>query len=597
MVDYNVVIPGGGSNALNPMAMMALQQRSQLGEGNLAYKEQMLALKQQQVDNALANAGAGRAKSDYELNQMKAVRDVLANRVSPAVIGVPGRAYSGTGVSTDLNAGLYDKLLGTGDISSANAYLNGQNTAATTGETNARTAGLNIDNISKQYKAENDALAQVTAYAEHITDSDTLLAVNAALHGPNSPLKSMFDRMGITPEKSQADLQQVIAKQGFDKALSLFSQGAAKTLEAHNADLKSQADVSQSNATTAKTQAQTGAIEAGKTGNTAYERALATLGKVLTNPDFAKDPLYAQAYALASQPKPVGRINPQTGETEYTFVTPPLPQWVVPPKIGTAAAAPTSSFADAVAQQQSSASTPFGNALAQTGGNPPVNNLGASALSPALTPPVAAPAAVAPTVVATRPEAPIVTKPSQKTMLDTATTMEREKAYPKATEAFNATTQSTDNLIQDLKDLRNHPGLDHITGAVMGTSLGGPNITGAARAAQALLDTIKSKGAFESLSQLRAASPTGGALGNVSDKEEQMLGNAFGTLQQNQNTEDFKKNVDKVIARLEQSKQNISKAYADTYSYRGVTTPENAAASTAAGEHPPAIQDLLNKYK
>ena len=253
MDNYNVVIPGGGSNALSPMALMALQQRSQLGEGNLAYKEQMLALKQQQVDNALANAGAGRAKSDYELNQMKAVRDVLANRVSPAVVGVPGIAYSGTGVSTDPNEGLYNKLLGTGDIPSANAYLTGQNTAATTGETNARTAGLNIDNISKQYKAENDALAQVAANAEHITDSDTLLAVNAALHGPNSPLKSMFDRMGITPEKSQADLQQVIAKQGFDKALSLFSQGAAKTLEAHNADLKSQADVSQSNATTANT--------------------------------------------------------------------------------------------------------------------------------------------------------------------------------------------------------------------------------------------------------------------------------------------------------------------------------------------------------
>ena len=585
MVDYSVVIPGGSSNALSPMAMMALQQRSQLGEGNLAYKEQMLALKQQQVDNALANAGAGRAKSDYELNQMKAVRDVLANRVSPAVIGVPGRAYSGTGVSTDLNAGLYDKLLGTGDIPSANAYLTGQNTAATTGETNARTAGLNIDNISKQYKAENDALAQVTAYAEHITDSDTLLAVNAALHGPNSPLKSMFDRMGITPEKSQADLQQVIATQGFDKALSLFSQGAAKTLEAHNADLKSQADVSQSNATTAKTQAQTQAIEAGKTGNTANERAFATLGQVLRDPSFAGTPEYAQAYALASQPKPVGRVNPQTGETEYTFVTPPLPAWAVPPTAG-AGAPPVAAQANQLPGAQATAVPAGGiaNTLAQLQG----------AVSAA---PAPANALVAPPAAAPAPAEPIVTKPSQKTTLDTAAMAEREKAYPQATEAYTQTTQSTDNLIQDLKDLKSHPGLDHITGAIMGTSLGGPNISGNARAAQAMLDTIKSKGAFELLAQMRAASKTGGALGNVSDKEEAMLSNAFGTLQQNQNTEDFKKNLDKVIARLEQAKQNVSKAYADTYSYKGVTAPETAAASTAAGEHPLAIQDLLNKYK
>ena len=77
MVDYNVAIPGGGSNALHPLALMALQQRGQLGEGTLAYREQLLALKQQQVDNQLAKAALSQentaaAKKDQLEKQQQA---------------------------------------------------------------------------------------------------------------------------------------------------------------------------------------------------------------------------------------------------------------------------------------------------------------------------------------------------------------------------------------------------------------------------------------------------------------------------------------------------------------------------------------------
>jgi hypothetical protein len=115
------------------------------------------------------------------------------------------------------------------------------------------------------------------------------------------------------------------------------------------------------------------------------------------DPSIVGTPEYLTALAVASQPQ----LKPVVGENgEVTYVQTPgaLPSWVVMPKPNATGVAPTSPFANAVAQRQSSAPTPFSNALTQTG--PSVNNLGASALSPALTPPVAAPTAVAPTAVA-----------------------------------------------------------------------------------------------------------------------------------------------------------------------------------------------------
>ena len=189
MVDYNVTIPSvTASNAMNPMALMQLQQRNALGQGRLDYMQKALELKQQQVDNALANAGAGRAKSDYELNQMKAVRDVLANRVSPAVIGVPGIAYSGTGVSTDPNEGLYNKLLETGDVKTANEFLTGQKTA--------------VDTQSAVTKSIDDRLNLWKNKSPSITSAEDAAAFSLAMQ--QDPLLSQFSHLVGDPQAAAA---------------------------------------------------------------------------------------------------------------------------------------------------------------------------------------------------------------------------------------------------------------------------------------------------------------------------------------------------------------------------------------------------------
>lgn len=70
--------------------------------------------------------------------------------------------------------------------------------------------------------------------------------------------------------------------------------------------------------------------------------------------------------------------------------------------------------------------------------------------------------------------------------------------------------------------------------------------TSPARNFAAQLDTLKSAIAFGELTAMREASKTGGALGQVSDKEGKLLESALGALDQGQSPEEFKKQLEKI---------------------------------------------------
>ena len=141
----------------------------------------------------------------------------------------------------------------------------------------------------------------------------------------------------------------------------------------------------------------------------------------------------------------------------------------------------------------------------------------------------------------------------------------REAALPQATAAIKATEDSTDKLIAQMEVLRAHPGLSGITGLIAGRT---PALTKDARAAQALLENITSKGTLGVLTALRAASKTGGALGNTSNKDVELLKSGFGALNPTQNTSDFQKQMGEVISDLQATKARSREAYTDTYSYK-----------------------------
>ena len=141
----------------------------------------------------------------------------------------------------------------------------------------------------------------------------------------------------------------------------------------------------------------------------------------------------------------------------------------------------------------------------------------------------------------------------------------REAKYPMATQAVKTVEAKSDKLIKDIETLKNHPGLDSITGTVYGRT---PSVTAEGRAAQALYDSIVARGGFQELAAMRAASPTGGALGNVSNQEGQQLKDAFGTLNRTQDAADLRTQLGRVAEDIRGAKTRVREAYDMTYDYK-----------------------------
>ncbi|MCK9320301.1 hypothetical protein, partial [Methanoculleus sp.] len=82
--------------------------------------------------------------------------------------------------------------------------------------------------------------------------------------------------------------------------------------------------------------------------------------------------------------------------------------------------------------------------------------------------------------------------------------------------------------------------------------------TSQARSFAAQLDTLKANIAFGELTAMREASKTGGALGQVSDREGKLLANALGALDQGQSPEQFKAQLEKIKNSINKWKQEVN---------------------------------------
>ena len=163
----------------------------------------------------------------------------------------------------------------------------------------------------------------------------------------------------------------------------------------------------------------------------------------------------------------------------------------------------------------------------------------------------------------------------------------REALFPKAKQAVATVETTMGDLVADLENLAAHPGLTGITGVVYGRT---PSVTPQAREAQALYDKIVARGGFSELQNMRAASPTGGALGNVSNQEGAQLKQAFAEIGREQATESVKKALLRAAENAKLVRQRAREAFEDTYEYR-----QSGGAAPAPAS--PNIDALLNKYK
>lgn len=126
------------------------------------------------------------------------------------------------------------------------------------------------------------------------------------------------------------------------------------------------------------------------------------------------------------------------------------------------------------------------------------------------------------------------------------------------TSMLQNSTAGMDRLELAANELLQHPGLPGITG-LRGAI---PNIPGtAASDAQAKLENLKSQVGFSVLQEMRNNSKSGGALGQVSDKENIMLQNNLAALQNAQSLPQFQEGLQKLIAYARGAKERLQNAY------------------------------------
>jgi hypothetical protein len=151
--------------------------------------------------------------------------------------------------------------------------------------------------------------------------------------------------------------------------------------------------------------------------------------------------------------------------------------------------------------------------------------------------------------------------------IDPKVKLKLDQAYPQATRALQSSVTSLDQDIQDVeKLLTDDVGLKAITGYLGAYT---PNVFKDATRAQALLDKIMSGAGFSALQAMRDASPTGGALGNVSNQEGAKLEKSVAAFSQAQDYDDFREALRQYLIDLKTAQGNVQSAFDETYSYRG----------------------------
>jgi hypothetical protein len=162
------------------------------------------------------------------------------------------------------------------------------------------------------------------------------------------------------------------------------------------------------------------------------------------------------------------------------------------------------------------------------------------------------------------------------------------KAAQASAEAYNAMEAASakyDDTIARAKRLLNNPALDTIVGNVQGNIPETALSLYSQSAANALSDynELLAVAGFQELQAMRDASPTGGALGQVSDSENRLLQQSAFAASRTQDENKFRQSLQNYIKRLEESRRRVEGAYERTFGSRFAPSRGGAAAAPAGG--------------
>jgi hypothetical protein len=172
-----------------------------------------------------------------------------------------------------------------------------------------------------------------------------------------------------------------------------------------------------------------------------------------------------------------------------------------------------------------------------------------------------------------------------KTDLKKATALPKAKA---TMENFLAKTDDTIKLAMDILEVPEAQRGGELNAAKLAENVGGAagpssvlaNIPWTDWADKAkLVDRLLARSGFNELQEMRASSPTGGALGQVTEKELYFLQNAAAALQSAQSKEQFAASLVEFIRTLRRAKASVSNQFAEEFS--GVEQPAAATGTPA----------------
>ena len=130
--------------------------------------------------------------------------------------------------------------------------------------------------------------------------------------------------------------------------------------------------------------------------------------------------------------------------------------------------------------------------------------------------------------------------------------------------ALNDTIGVIDDIIGKEGSPKDHPGLNMGTGL---TGVAARRVPGVeARNFDRLLETLNAKISFDALAKMRAESPTGGALGNITVRELELLSQSIRPIDPTQSPADFKNQLGTIRKILGRTKERLRSGYAETYS-------------------------------
>lgn len=189
-----------------------------------------------------------------------------------------------------------------------------------------------------------------------------------------------------------------------------------------------------------------------------------------------------------------------------------------------------------------------------------------------------------PASVATKPigpkEAPLI----ESVAIPEKMKQEMALAKPKQMAAVESVVNTSRRMQQTINEILNNPGFNDAFG-LSGTIISSIPGTDAARV-KALLEQLGGTLFIDAITAMRNASPTGGAVGAVTEKEGDKLQSSQAALKQAQKPADVRKELQKLLEMLKFQEQGVVNAFNRTYGAGEFNLMQPKAPEPPAGRKP-----------